>query len=81
MGSVVILRSAGSGRRRLVSARILMRVPDSAAGWSKLKTEMITSSARSLSPARHRYLVVPPSSVAEAKRVFKGTKVTVLGAA
>lgn len=73
----VTLRTPNEGDRRLVSARVVLKAPTKEEQWTELKAEMQRRGFGSLADAQHRYLFVPEKALAEAKRVFRGNKITI----
>lgn len=73
----VILRTAEPGNKRLASARVALEAPSNDRAWGELKAELQRKGLGSLAEAENRYVFVPEEAVADAKKAFRGNKVTV----
>ncbi|MGE3164220.1 MAG: hypothetical protein AB7O52_04900 [Planctomycetota bacterium] len=73
----VILRTAEPGGKRLASARVTLQAPNDDKAWGELKTELQRKGMGSLAEAEHRYVFVPEAALPDAKKAFRGNKITV----
>ena len=67
-GFWVILRTPTLGARRLVSARVLLSIPNDTAGWRNLRKQIGPGTLDKLGDAKFRYVFVPKSDLAIAKQ-------------
>jgi hypothetical protein len=77
-GATIILRTPVLGALRLVSARVLTKVPSSDAEWLTLRLELLKRGRNVLASAKYRYLFVPPGAVERAQVAMARTRVLVL---
>jgi len=77
-GLHVILRTPSCGPRRLVSALILTDVPATPAAWRRLRAYCLKNGLASLASAKHRYLIVQPQVLRQARLAMRGSRVKVL---
>jgi hypothetical protein len=73
-GLWVILRTPSLGARRLVSARLLLRIPRTNSEWQALRAEFRGRGLGQLWDAKFRYLYVPPRALDAVSSKFGNPK-------
>jgi hypothetical protein len=70
-GIWVILRTPSLGARRLVSARLLLRIPRTNSHWQALRAELRGRGLGQLWDAKFRYLYVPSKQLETVRSKFR----------